>query len=167
METWNDKVYTYVYGDYNQNISTSTCFVDGIQLIDMNSLANYSEISIDDANGIATFKVNGTYASFENGSEIAIVNGMKTKMPFKAQIKNGYCLVPLSTVNDIIHGLQIVTNEDCTTVSKTGQTMYIIDKNPKIEYATEMSEYLEYINSDNEYIYTLLNKKNPIDEDFE
>ncbi len=166
IETSGKGKYIYVYGDYEQSISTDLCFDGDVQLIDLNALANYCGFDKEEANYVATFRVNNTYISIENGSKIATINGINKEMPAKAQIKNGYCLIPLSTALDTFYGLQFDKNEKSATVTAT-KNMYIIDKNPKIEYATDISRYLEYISSTDEYIYILLNKQNPIDEEFE
>lgn len=167
IETSGNGKYTYIYGDYEQNINTDLCFNSDVQLIDMNALANYCGISKEEANYVATFSVNNTYISFENDSKIAIINGIKKEMPTNAQIKNGYCLVPISIIVDTLFGINFNANEKSTNVTKSTQNMYIINKNPDVEYNTDISAYLEYINSKDEYIYTLLNKQNPIDQGFE
>ena len=167
IETSGKGKYTYIYGEYEQAISTDACFYENIQLVDLNALANYIGLTKDESNYIVTFSINNTDVIFENNSNIAIVNGIKKEMPTKAQIKNGYCLIPLSTVLDIFHGIKIDVSEKSATVLQIDEDMYIVEKNPKIEYATDISQYLEDINSNDEYIYTLLNKQNPIDEEFE
>lgn len=167
IETSGKGKYVYVYGDYEQSINTDLCFEGDIQLIDLNALANYCGIVKEEANYMATFKVNNTYITIENGSKIATINGIKKEMPAKAQIKNGYCMIPLSTVLDSFFGIQMSADNKSASVTKITENMYIIEKNPKIEYATDISQYIEYINSKDEYIYTLLNKHNPIDEEFE
>ena len=167
IETSGKGKYVYIYGNYEQSINTALCFDGDIQLIDLNALANYCGLEKEDENTVSTFTVNNTYVTFENNSKIATINGIKKEMPTKAQIKNGYCLVPMSTVSDIVFGIEIQHDDKSANVIKTAQNMYIIDKDAKIEYLTDISSYLEYINSSDEYIFTLLNKQNPIDEEFE
>lgn len=167
IETSGKGKYVYVYGDYEQSINDELCFYEGIQLIDMNALANYCALLKEETPYIVTYNINNTYVSFENDSNIAIVNGIKKEMPQMAQIKNGYCLVPLSTVLDILHGMKVDASEKSATILQTDETMYIIEKNPSIKYETDISSYMEYINSNDKYIYTLLNKQNPIDKKFE
>lgn len=166
IETSGKGKYVYVYGDYEQSIKNDACFTDGVQLIDMNALANYSGFSKEESNYVTTYSINGTYVSFENNSKIATVNGIQKEMPAFAQIKNGYCLVPVSTAKEILFGIDISADERSATVSKTNENMYIYDKNPKIEYVTDQSAYLESIKSKDEYIYTLVNKQNPADKSF-
>ena len=162
-----DNVDTYIYGEHEQAISTDACFYENIQLVDLNALANYIGLTKDESDYIVTFSINNTDVIFENNSNTAIVNGIKKEMPAKAQIKNGYCLVPLSSVLEILHGIKIDVGEKSATVLQIDGDMYIVEKNPNIKYETDISQYLEYINSKDEYIYTLLNKQNPIDEEFE
>lgn len=166
IETSGKGKYTYVFGDYEQTIRTDVCFDNNVQLIDMNALANYCEFDKQETNNVTTFTINNTFVTFENKSNIATVNGIKKEMSAKAQIKNGYCLVPVSIVNDIIFGVNVNAGEKSASITKQ-EAMYIIDKNPEIEYVPDVFQYREYINSKDEYIYTLLNKQNPIDKDFE
>jgi D-alanyl-D-alanine carboxypeptidase len=42
----------------------------------------------------------------------------------------------------------------------------MIVKEPSITYKTNISEYLEYLHSKDEYIFTLANKENPLERDF-
>ena len=166
IETSGKGKYVYVYGDYEQSISTDLCFDEDIQLIDLNALANYCGITKEEYNYMVTFKVNNTYITLENESKTATINGIKTEMPAKAQIKNGYCLIPLSTVLDSFFGIQMSADNKSASITKSSENMYIIEKNPKIEYATDISRYLEYINSKDEYIFTLVNKQNTVDRTF-
>ncbi len=167
IETSDKGKYTYVYGEYEQSINNELCFYEGIQLIDMNALANYYGIEKEETPYVSTYNINNTYASFENGSNIAIINGISKKMSSSAQIKNGYCLIPLSSALEMLHGINIEITEKKASISQTNQTMYIVEKNPQIEYNTDVSAYLDYINSKDKYIYTLLNKQNPIDKEYE
>lgn len=166
IETSDKGKYTYVYGDYEQSINDKLCLVDDVRFIDMNALANYCGFTKEESNYIVTYSVNNTYVSFENNSKIATVNGLDKEMPSLAQIKNGYCLIPLSTAREFLFGIEINGDEKQSTINKTRETMYIFDKNPKIEYESDVSQYFEFINSKEEYIFTLVNKQNPADKDF-
>ena len=167
IETSGRDSYAYVYGDYEQRINNRLCFTDDVQLIDMNALADYCEFEKEEDNYTVTYRVNGTYAIFKNESKIAIINGINKELPTNAQIKNGYCLIPLESAIEILFGVEIDARKKLATVSKSNEIMYIFDMNPKIEYTTDVNKYLEYINSSDEYIRILLNKENPIDEAFE
>lgn len=159
--------YTYVYGDYEQVISKDQALSGKVQMIDMNALANYLGFKKNDSNSQIEYMANGTVATFYHDKSTALINGIEIKMPANAMIKNGYCLVPLSTMSELLHGIEISTRGSKINVSGSGETVYMIVNDPKIEYATDVSKYLEYINSKSEYIYTLTNKQNPIEEEFE
>ena len=167
LETSDTKKYIYVYGDNEQKIKNKVCFDGDIQLIDMNALADYCEFEKEENNNVLTFTVNNTYITLENNSNIANINGIKKAMPSNAQIKNGYCLIPLSTVIDTVFGIEINATKTSASITKSSENMYIIDTNPQIEDVTNITNYIEYINSKDAYIFTLLNKQNPINEDFE
>lgn len=166
METGGSGKYVYVYGKQEQKISEELAFSGNIQFIDLNALADYCGIEKELSGFQAMYTVNGTTATFENGSDIAKVNGIDLKMPKAASIKNGYCLIPLSTAEELFRGVTINSERKTTTVSVSGTNIYMIVNNPKIEYLTDISDYLEYINSKDEYIFTLANKENPLPEDF-
>ena len=155
--------YVYYFGDVEQKIA-----VEGeVQVIDFIALADYCKMEKKISATSATFTLNGTKAVFENGSNIAKINGISVKMPCEAAIKNGFCLVPLSTIDLIFDGLTVETSKNKTTVSLCEKDVYMIVNDFSIKYETDVSKYLQYINCKDEYIYTLLNKQNPIDEDFE
>lgn len=166
IETSGKGKYVYVYGDYEQSINSDICFEGNIQLIDMNALADYCGIDKEEVNYVATFAVNNTCVYFEDNSKIATINGIKKEMPTKAQIKNGYCLVPMSIVAEIVFGIEIKSDKNSTNITKIAENMYIIDRNPNIEYSPEASSYFEYINSKDEYIYLIVNKEHPLDRNF-
>lgn len=153
--------YVYYYGDVEQKIKaeSETHVVDFIALADFCSMTK--EVSINNA----SFEINNTKASFTNGSDIAKINGISIKMPSAAAIKNGYCLVPLSILERISHGLNIVTDKNETTIQIEGK-IFMIAKDFEVSYETDVTEYLEYIHSKDKYIYTLVNKQNPVDRTF-
>lgn len=163
----NSGKYTYIFGNSEQQISKEQVLSGKVQMIDMNALANYLGFKKNDSSAQAEYVANGTVATFYHEKNTALINGIEIKMPANTLIKNGYCLVPLSTVDELLRGVDIIARGSKINVTKNGETVYMIVNNPKIEYATDVSEYLEYINSKNEYIYTLTNKENPIDEEFE
>lgn len=158
--------YTYVFGDHKQRIDQEMASSNGIQLIDMNALANYCGFESSTLGTKAEYSGNGTSAVFENGKSYAMINGIKLDMPTKAVIKNGYCLIPLSTAKNIFTGLTITSNKNQADISMSGGKVFIIVKSPEIEYSPNASKYHNYINSTDPYIYTLVNKQNPVDETF-
>ena len=166
METGGSGKYVYVYGEQEQKINEELALSGNVQQIDLNALADYCGIEKELSGSQAAYKINGTEAYFKNGSDVALVNGIELEMPTAASIKNGYCLIPLSTAKELFRGLNISSERKTTTVSINNSNIYMIVKNPKIEYLTNISEYLEYINSNDEYIFILANKENPLTENF-
>lgn len=158
--------YVYCYGDTEQKLSEELAVVNGIQLIDMNALSDYCKIEKSTFFSKSVFKINGTEASFENGSNEATVNGLTVKMPTEAIIKSGFCLVPVETVKEILGGITITVDGKQTNVMATADALYLVARSPEIEYLTDVSEYLEYINSKDEYIFILANKQNALGENF-
>ena len=88
------------------------------------------------------------------------------KMPTKALIKNGYCLIPISTAEDLISGISIDSRKKETKVTLSGETIYMIAKDFDIKYENDVSAYLGDINSTDAYVRMLVNKQNPVDDDF-
>ena len=158
--------HVYVYGDRQQRIDKAQAMQDGIQFIDMNALAEFAGIEKTTSGSIVTYKVNNTEATFENGKSQATLNKIEISMPSPAVVKNGYCLIPLSAARDMLCGVEINANKNNTVITLNGKNVYMIAKNPDIKYETDISKYLEYINSTDPYISKLVNKQNPVDRTF-
>ena len=153
--------YVYYYGDIEQKIKAE----NENHVIDFIALANFCGMTKEVSINNASFEINGTRISFTNGSDIAKINGISIKMPSTAAIKNGYCLISLSILESISHGLNIITDKNETTIQIEGN-IFMIAKDFEVNYETDITEYLEYIHSKDEYIYTLVNKQNPVDKTF-
>ena len=153
--------YVYYYGDVEQKIAAE----GDVHTIDFIALADFCGMEKNVSTSVATFLLNGTKAIFENGSDMAKINGINVKMPSKAAIKNGYCLVPLSIVEQVFSGLTIMQSENETTITTNGKKILMVMKNIDPDYKTDITDYLEYIHSENEYIHILLNKQNPMEDD--
>lgn len=166
METSNKNKYVYFFGNTEQIVDKELAVSGDIRFIDMNALADYCNIEKDFFFSQIIYRINGTQASFEDGSNIATVNEITIEMPEKAVIKNGYCLIPISSAQSIIQGISIDTESNETSITSNGKDIYMVANNFDIEYETDISKYLQYINSNDEYIFTLANKQNPLGEDF-
>ena len=151
-----------------EKIDLSLAFDGDIQYIDVCSLAKHLKIVQTKLSETEiTFSINGTSATFQNEQTKATVNGFQIEMPAKAVIKNDYCLIPLSTVREIFHGIHILAQQEHTNVSSTESKIYIITTDEmEIEYITNVSEYLSYIHSNDPYIYTLVNKDKTLGANF-
>lgn len=158
--------YIYVYGEHQQKIRKNLAYSDDFLMIDMNSLANYAGIEKTATGTQATYKINGTVATFENGKNTALVNGIEIKMSAKALIKNGYCLIPLENAEDILVGVNFVINKKTITFNRKNENIYMIAKEPHVEYETDMDKYWSAINSDDDYITILVNKEHSVDENY-
>ncbi|MGM9631712.1 MAG: D-alanyl-D-alanine carboxypeptidase family protein [Eubacteriales bacterium] len=166
LETSKESKYTYVYGDGKQVIPSSLVFADDTQYIDLNALADFCGMEKGTFFAKSMFKINGTEAGFENGSKTATVNGFELEMPSPAVIKNGYCLIPIESAKQIFREIEISTGESETSVNINAEKIFMITSPNNIEYITDISKYLGYISSSEEYIYILANKQNPLKEGF-
>ena len=158
--------HVYVFGEYEQKISNDQAYSGKILLIDMNTLANYCGFEQSYSTYEASFSINGTKATFTDGESKALINGIEIEMPANASIQNGYCLIPASSASELLYGVDISVGKSNTVITIDKDTVYMIAKEPTIKYETDMSEYLEYLYSKDEYIFTLANKENPLDRDF-
>ena len=161
IENSNKDMLVYYFGGTEQKIKDE----GGLQLIDFVALADYCGMTKSVNSPNASFEINGTKASFISGSKIAKINGFDVEMPTEATIKNGYCLVPLSIVEQVFSGLTIMQSENETTITTNGKKILMVMKNIDPDYKTDITDYLEYIHSENEYIHILLNKQNPMEDD--
>ena len=161
IESGSKKEYIYVFGDTEQELSENHAFSDGVQYIDMVALATFCDMeSIEEG-----FAINGTYIKLENGSSLATVNGFNVSLSEKALISDNHILIPIEDAKDLIFGINIDANSEKTVISAT-ESIYMIAKNIEFDYVTDVSAYLEYINSKDQYISILANKQHSIGEDF-
>ena len=127
--------YVYYYGDIEQKIKAE----NENHVIDFIALANFCGMTKEVSINNASFEINGTRISFTNGSDIAKINGISIKMPSTVEIKNGYCLVSLSILKSISHGINIVTNQNETTIQIEGN-VFMIAKDFEVKYDTDISD---------------------------
>lgn len=159
--------YTFVYGDYTQRIEQSLAMNNKIRMIDLNALADYANFEKSPNGSKMTYKINGTEATFENGSNIATINGLNVIMPAKAHVKNGYCLIPFSTAESMLVGIKFDVEKKQIKANVNADGLFLVASGFNLEYPSDITDYSKYINSTNSYIFTLVNKETPIDEDFE
>lgn len=161
IETGSKKEYIYVFGDTEQELSEKLAFSDGVQYIDMSTLASFCGMDSMDGG----FAINGTFISFTDGNNTAKVNGFDVSLSRKAIIDEKHILIPIEDAKDLIFGINIEANSEKTVISAT-ESIYMIAKNIEFDYVTDVSAYLEYINSKDQYISILANKQHSIGEDF-
>lgn len=167
IETNDSRYVSFYFGETEQKIKDDLAVMNDVSYLDMNALADYLELEKSTFFSSASFSASSTSASFTHDSTIAKVNGIEVELSAPAFIKNGYCLVPISDILSLMSGISIASEGGDTHLSKNGEAIYMLAKNDlNIEYETDVSELLEYINSTNKYIYTLVNKQNPVSETF-
>lgn len=161
IESGSKKEYIYVFGDTEQELSEKLAFSDGVQYIDMVALATFCDMeSIEEG-----FAINGTYIKLENGSSLATVNGFNVSLSEKVIIDEKHVLIPIEDAKDLIFGINIDVSGEKTVITAT-ENIYMIAKNVEFDYVTDVSAYLEYINSKDQSISILANKQHSIGEDF-
>lgn len=161
IESGSKKEYIYVFGDTEQELSENHAFSDGVQYIDMVALSTFCDME----NIEKGFAINGTYIKLENGSSLATVNGFNVSLSEKALISDNHILIPIEDAKDLIFGINIDISGEKTVITAT-ENIYMIAKNVEFDYVTDVSAYLEYINSKDQYISILANKQHSIGEDF-
>lgn len=161
IESGSKKEYIYVFGDTEQELSEKLAFSDGVQYIDMSALASFCGMDSMDGG----FAINGTFISFTDGKNTAKVNGLDVSLSKKAIINEKHVLIPIEDAKKLIFGIDIDVSGEKTVISAT-ENIYMIAKNVEFDYVTDVSAYLDYINSNNKSILILANKKNGIAEDF-
>lgn len=161
IETGSKKDYIYVFGDTEQELSEKLAFSDGVQYIDMVALSTFCDMeSIEKG-----FAINGTSISFTDGNNTAKVNGFNVSLSEKVIIDEKHVLIPIEDAKDLIFGINIDVSGEKTVITAT-ENIYMIAKNVEFDYVTDVSAYLEYINSKDQYISILANKQHSIGEDF-
>lgn len=161
IESGSKKEYIYVFGDTEQELSEKLAFSDGVQYIDMSALASFCGMDSMDGG----FAINGTSISFTDGNNTAKVNGFDVSLSRKAIIDEKHVLIPIEDAEKYIFGINIDANSEKTVITAT-ENIYMIAKNVEFDYVTDVSAYLEYINSKDQSISILANKQHSIGEDF-
>lgn len=161
IESGSKKEYIYVFGDTEQELSEKLAFSDGVQYIDMVALSTFCDME----NIEKGFAINGTSISFTDGNNTAKVNGFNVSLSEKVIIDEKHVLIPIEDAKKLIFGIDIDISGEKTVITAT-ENIYMIAKNVEFDYVTDVSAYLEYINSKDQYISILANKQHSIGEDF-
>ena len=161
IESGSKKEYIYVFGDTEQELSENHAFSDGVQYIDMVALSTFCDME----NIEKGFAINGTSISFTDGNNTAKVNGFNVSLSEKVIIDEKHVLIPIEDAKKLIFGIDIDISGEKTVITAT-ESIYMIAKNIEFDYVTDVSAYLEYINSKDQYISILANKQHSIGEDF-
>lgn len=158
--------YVYEFGGVEQTLKRELIFSGGVQYVDLYALSD--AYGIEHASVLtsrASFRSGGTELIIYNGSTVASVNGNDVSLSGEARIIDTYCLIPVCDVEGIFHRADVIIGDDKTQIDLPRGAIFMIAKDIKIEYETDVSEYLGYISSTDEYIFTLANKQNPVGRD--
>ena len=161
--------YIYTFEGNEVKFKKAEIFVDGIQFIDMNSFADLCSFERVAYGSRVSFTVNGTSMTLEDGSDTVIVNSFERKMPACARITDSATYVPLQTVLEFIPYVSAIVEDKQTTIAtiKNKKDIYIVALDGfEIEYATDVSAYIEYINTTDEAVLLLANKTVTLDKDY-
>ena len=161
--------YVYTFASFEKKVKMTDVFSDGVQFIEMNSLAEYCSLERKSDGSRVRFSVNGTYMTLEDGSDTVIVNSFERKMPACARVTENAIYVPLQTVLEFIPYLSATVEDKQTVIelNKSKEDIYIVALDGfEIEYATDVSAYLEYINANNEKIHLLVNREKTLSADY-
>ena len=162
--------YIYTFEGNEVKFKKAEIFVDGVQFVDMNFIADLCSFErVTDGSRIS-FTVNGTSMTLEDGSDTVIINSFERKMPACARITDSATYVPLQTVLDFIPYVSAIVEDKQTTIAtiKNRRDIYIVALDEfEIDYTTDVSAYLEYINTTDEAVLLLANKTVTLDKDYE
>ena len=162
--------YIYTFNGTEKKFDKSDIFADDIQYIDMNSLAELCSFEKTKFFSSMIYRANGTEIAFENGSDTASVNSLSVKMTANAKIDDEYCFVPLQSILQFIPSLSAKAADGKTeiTLNIQKESVYIMASSGlDIDYATDISAYLEYINTNDKSVLILANKTVILGEDYE
>ena len=151
--------------------------------IDMRKVAKAGEMIVSGTKSTASFSTPaGQYISFEDGSELAIVNGNKVEIGGIAEVNDSVCMVPYKFLTSVLdgdsNGIRISYNSVDNTIEIKrrynkidGEKMFLdirfdvsdfevitepIDPDTLYQYNIDITPYLDSIKSEN---LLLVNKK--------
>ena len=151
--------YIYTFGDTEVKLKKRDVFAEEIQFIDMLSLAEFCGFERTCDGSRAVFSANGTKVTVEDGSDTVAVNSFERKMTAPARFTDTEIYLPLQTVLEFIPTLSATVEEKRTVISTSTDKVYIVALDGfEIEYATDVSAYLEYISTTDQSSLILVNK---------
>lgn len=187
----NTSDYTVYLGNEHYTVKYKDAVKDGVVLIDMRRVAEFSSLSVGGSDTNVKFSASDThYLKFTNESEVALINGKAVAMERKAEVSAEKCMIPLNFLIDAVEEGLLIKHDTENNTIKIGRRVYS-DKNGDLiptdmlfsvskfavlkdkvsladgheyKYTTDVSKYLDSIKT--EYL-NLINKSNPIGEDYE
>lgn len=170
------KTFTYRIDDEKNRVAYSDAVRGNLIFINMRLLRDalsLTESSSDNASVKYTSRATKSSVVFNDGSNIAIVNGMSVKMPAQAKVNAEECSIPLDTVSYIFTGITISKTASSVRIERT-DSVDILAKSTDtlsmvIEFSTDLSEYEQYMNpqgTERDKYLILVNKENGVGEDY-
>lgn len=170
------KTFTYRIDDEKNRVAYSDAVRGNLIFINMRLLRDalsLTESSSDNASVKYTSRATKSSVVFNDGSNIAIVNGMSVKMPAQAKVNADECSIPLDTVSYIFTGITISKTASSVRIERT-DSVDILAKSTDtlsmvIEFSTDLSEYEQYMNpqgTERDKYLILVNKENGVGEDY-
>ena len=159
--------YIYTLGETEVKLKKRDVFADDIQFVDMLSLSEFCGFERTCDASHAVFSANGTKVTVEDGSDTVAVNSFERKMTAPARFTDKEIYLPLQTVLEFIPALSATVEEKRTVISTSTDKVYIVALDGfEIEYATDVSAYLEYISTTDQSSLILANKTVTLGSDY-
>lgn len=160
--------YIYAYNGKESALNKSDAFSDGVQLVDMNMIAELCSLEKMNFFSRTIYRANGTEISLENGSDKALVNSLSVSLSAPVKITDKHCLVPLKDVISLIPAISADALENRCEIklNTAAKDVYIMASSGfEIDYKTDVSAFLDFINANSESILILANKEHVLGKD--
>ena len=163
-----EEKYIYAYNGKESALNKSDAFSGDVQLVDMNMIAELCSLEKTTFFSRTIYRANGTEISLENGSDRACVNSIWVSLSAAAKISDEHCLVPLADVISLIPAISASSLEDRCEIrlNVDRKNVYIMASSGfEIDYHTDVSAFLDFINTKSESVMILANKKSVLGKD--
>ena len=153
--------YVYLFNSEEKSFDKDDVLENGVQYVDMNSLADLCSLEVSSLFSSRIYRINGTEIILEDNSDAADVNGLSVKLSAPVKLKDGYCFVPLADIASIIPALSVSQLDGKTQIKLNSDknSIYIMVQDGfDISYTTDISAYLDYINTTDKSVLILANK---------
>lgn len=167
---YGDGSFSYSFGGVGAKYKKSDVLRDGICYVDMDRIAEMYSMTSDKVDSEIKYALNGTYIIFENMSDTASVNSVaEIKMNGKAYVDKNGCFIPLDSIARFLSSVTVdVDGRDVNISSdKESKDVYIVSSEGiRVEYENDISQYIEYIKTNDENSLILANKKEILGQNY-
>ena len=161
--------YVYLFNSEEKSFDKSDILENGVQYVDMNSLADLCSLEVTPLFSSRIYRINGTEIILEDGSDSASVNSLSVKLSAPVKLKDDYCFVPLADIVSVIPALSASELDGKTQIKLNSDKdgIYIMASGGfDVQYTTDISAYLEYINTTDRSVLILANKSVVLGESY-